>query len=315
MKRIDTDIETRVIELYENGETMKSIGLQLNLGPVSVKNILERFGIPIRSKGGKTKLPEELIVDLYKKQNSTGVLAKQFGVCVKTICDILKKHNVERNNPQGAFNLDRNYFKSIDRPDKAYFLGLLLTDGNVWGKQIRIELKSDDEYILNTFAKYIGRPEAKLHRRKGGYYKCNFSHLNTYCDQWVKDLAQWSVTPKKTNTAKMPILSEDMMPHLIRGIIDGDGYISADGSQIGICGANYENIKIIRDYLVKILNVKEVKILTNIYNVHSIIWGSKKDVLKIGEYIYKDKNDCYLKRKFDRWYSKFNSHVNPEVNE
>lgn len=314
MKRTDTDIETRVIELYENGKTMKSIGLQLNIGPVSVKNILERFGIPIRSKGGKTKLPEELIVDLYKKQNSTGVLAKQFGVSVKTICDILKKHNIERNNPQGAFNLDRNYFKSIDRPDKAYFLGLLLTDGNVWGKQIRIELKSDDEYILNTFAKYIGRPEAKLHRRISGKNSI-LSHLNTYCDQWVKDLAQWSVTPKKTYTTKIPILSEDMMPHLIRGIIDGDGYISADGSQIGICGANYENIKIIKDYLIHTLDIRDNLIITTNNGIYDVKWGSKKDVLKIGEYIYKDKNDCYLKRKFDRWYSKFNSHVNPEVNE
>ena len=105
------------------------------------------------------------------------------------------------------------------------------------------------------------------------------------------------------------------MPHLIRGIIDGDGYISADGSQIGICGANYENIKIIKDYLIHTLDIRDNLIITTNNGIYDIKWGSKKDVLKIGEYIYKDKNDCYLKRKFDRWYSKFNSHVNPEVNE
>lgn len=314
MKRLDSKIEKQVINRYESGESMKSISDDLSIGITSIKNILERFEIPVRSKGGKMKLPEEMIVDLYKKQNSTGVLAKQFGVSVKTICDILKRHNVKRDNPQGAFNLDRNYFKCIDRPDKAYFLGLLLTDGNVWNKQIRIELKSDDEYILETFAKYIGRPEAKLHRRISSK-NSTLTHLNTYCKQWVEDLEQWSMTPNKTYTATMPILEDSMMPHLIRGIIDGDGYISKDGSQIGVCGANFKNIEIIKNFLIDKLDINKNSIIKLNNGIYDVKWSSKKDVLKIGEYIYKDKCDCYLKRKYDRWYSKFNSYVNPEVNE
>lgn len=119
MKRIDTTIELDVIKLYESGKSMKYISESLHIGVVSVKNILERFGIPIRSSGGINKLPEQKIIDLYKQQNSTGVISKLFDVSVKTVCDILKKHNIERNNPQGAYTLKRDYFKNIDTFDKA----------------------------------------------------------------------------------------------------------------------------------------------------------------------------------------------------
>jgi hypothetical protein len=30
-------------------------------------------------------------------------------------------------------------------------------------------------------------------------------------------------------------------------------------------------------------------------------WSSKKDILKIGQYIYQNKQDCYLKRKYNNF--------------
>ena len=32
-----------------------------------------------------------------------------------------------------------------------------------------------------------------------------------------------------------------------------------------------------------------------------LIWSSKKDIKLIGDYLYKDKNDCYLLRKYNNF--------------
>lgn len=40
-------------------------------------------------------------------------------------------------------------------------------------------------------------------------------------------------------------------------------------------------------------------------------WASKKDIKLIGDYLYKDKNNCYLVRKFNNFESII--HVDTEV--
>ena len=57
----------------------------------------------------------------------------------------------------------------------------------------------------------------------------------------------------------MPLIKNDLMSHLIRGIIDGDGWITKRG-QIGLCG-NYQLVSQVKDYLVDTLNVYNVKII------------------------------------------------------
>lgn len=90
------------------------------------------------------------------------------------------------------------------------------------------------------------------------------------------------------------------MPHLIRGLIDGDGWISFKGRQIGYCG-NKECVTYLRDYLVENLNVYKVKVLNIKKNLWQVVWCSKKDIQLIGDYIYKDKQDCFLQRKYDNF--------------
>lgn len=321
-KRTSPDMEEKIILDYQSGMSMSQVGEKYGVNAVTVKNILDRQGITPRTKGGLNQINWDEIVKLYKKGNSTGKIAKLYDISVKTVCDILKRYNVKRDNRQGGYNLDRDFWKNIDTPAKAYFLGWLITDGNVWGKQVRIELGSSDEEILELFRKYTGNT-SKIHRRKrvvkakdGSTIRISyFSCVTAYCKQWVVDLNKLGIHPNKTPDFCIPEISEELLPHMLRGMIDGDGSVSKSGNLIAFYG-NQANVEKFRQLLFDRFEIKFPNLRVR-ESVSWISWGSKRDVKTIGEYIYNDKSDLFLKRKYDRWISNPNNqsilHANTEI--
>jgi hypothetical protein len=124
-------------------------------------------------------------------------------------------------------NFDQSYFDVIDTEDKAYFLGLLFADGNVYMKRNRVQitLANEDSYILDKFSQCINS-SAKLYLDREIYSKLILDS---------KPLCQYLIIlgciERKSLTLKFP--SEEQVPkhllhHFIRGYFDGDGHISKD---------------------------------------------------------------------------------------
>lgn len=117
------------------------------------------------------------------------------------------------------------------------------------------------------------------------------------------DLSKYGMIEEKTWKTFLPTIDDNLMPHLIRGLIDGDGWITLYkpqtrkyGCGLGFCG-NKDLVLGVRDYLCNKLNVYPVKhTLRN--KLHQILWCSAKDVAKISNYIYENSN-IYLTRKYD----------------
>ena len=310
MKRTNKEIESKVIDFYNLGNSMQIIALEFGMSPTTVLRILQRNKISIRTNGGIYKLPEQEIIDKYKAGNSCTQIANEYNVTFHTISNILEKHNIDRNNIYHNLDLIENYWEDINSFDKAYFLGLLLADGNVYGNQVKIELASKDEYILEKFSFYTKNTNKliKINRQNKG----NFVAFSVKREKWVNDLCKFGVVPNKTFNVELPILSENMMSHLIRGLIDGDGWISEKGRQIGFCG-NEKCVTQLRDYLCRKLNISIPKIIHPDTNLWQITWHKKNDIQTICEFIYKDKNDCFLKRKYNNYLKLI--HGNTEITE
>lgn len=298
-KRTSPEIEKEIIKSYNSGLSMAECGKQYHVSNTTVLAILNRNNIPKRTKGGIYALPEKEIIQRYKSGESCQAIADSFKVTFHSISNILERYNIPRNNKYSNKKLDENYFEKIDRPDKAYFLGFMLTDGNVSlkGNIIRLALSSKDEEILQIFKEKTGN-ESKLVIREDDKHNEKIFQLRS--SKWKKDLSTYGVVPRKTSIAYMPILNSSLMPHLIRGMIDGDGWISAAGHQLGFCG-NEQTVTQLRDYFVKTLNVYNVKILKTRVNLWQVAWASKKDIQKIGDFIYKDKENCFLTRKYNNF--------------
>lgn len=298
-KRISPEIEQEVIKLYNSGLSMAKAGAPYDISSATVMSILNRNNIPKRTKGGIYAIPEQEVITRYKNGESCQVIADSFKVTFHTISNILEKNNIARDNKYKNINLNENYFEKIDNNDKAYFLGFMLTDGNVSLNEniIRLSLSSKDEEILNIFKEKTGN-ENKICIREDEKHSERTFQLRS--KKWKDDLAKYGVVPQKTSISEMPVLSTDMMSHLIRGMIDGDGWISAASHQLGFCG-NEKTVTQLKKYLVKTLDLYDVKIIHASINLWQIAWASKKDIQKIGNFIYKDKEDCFLNRKYNNF--------------
>src|SRR5690554_4215565 len=90
----------------------------------------------------------------YYKGENPKELANEIGVHYATL--------INRFNENGylilrskSISLKHHYFESIDSHRKAYFLGLLLSDGCISGNRVIIYLQERDKHILETFKKEI----------------------------------------------------------------------------------------------------------------------------------------------------------------
>lgn len=52
------------------------------------------------------------------------------------------------------YKINENYFENIDNKNKAYWLGFIAADGNVYGNKLSIELNSKDEGHLKIFRRF-----------------------------------------------------------------------------------------------------------------------------------------------------------------
>ena len=122
-------------------------------------------------------------------------------------------------------NFNDDYFETIDTEDKAYFLGLLFADGNVYAARHRVQitLVNEDAYILQAFATAIGYTgKMYIDREK-------YSKLILPSKKMCADLTKLGCTPNKSLTLQFPTeVPDELMHHFIRGYFDGDGHISKD---------------------------------------------------------------------------------------
>lgn len=130
--------------------------------------------------------------------------------------------------------VNEGYFSTIDTPDKAYWLGLLTTDGNVSGTRICINLIDREHLVL--LAKTLGISESSIrkHQKKTKDKVYSIYRLQFRSKQMVQDLDRLGVCPQKTFAIVPWIGPAHLMPHYWRGCLDGDGCISASRSRIPV---------------------------------------------------------------------------------
>lgn len=131
-------------------------------------------------------------------------------------------------------NLRKDYFETISTEEQAYFLGLLITDGNVYRNRLELALNKSDEAILLRL-----RDELGLSRPLRYNEKTRSARFNVQCDKLITDLAKWGVIPNKTFIASAPDLPPDLQRHFWRGAIDGDGCIqfTQNKAMFSFCGS------------------------------------------------------------------------------
>ena len=234
----------------------------------------------------------------------------------KILKDVPKYTKAKLNNP----NMKEHFFQDIDEEAKAYFLGLLISDGNVFkddtGRQASISITLDlkDEYMLEKFKEVLQANTSV------GYDGRGCGQIAVRSNIMAEDLAKYGVIPRKSYSTYLPKISCEMMPHLIRGIFDGDGSIMAKPSpnndghnrflhSISFCGT-HKLMEDISNYSFEYLNLKQKPSVYDYKDrqLSDFKIQNAKDMQTFGDWMY-NYSTIYLNRKKDI-YDNFLQHYN-----
>ena len=131
------------------------------------------------------------------------------------------------------YQLNENYFETIDTREKAYFLGLLTADGCIHKsipkkrhKRISLILKEEDKYIINALAEAIEfNGNIRINTiRKGKYAGHKYACILFTSDKMAADLAKYGVVNNKSIIKhSYPNIPNEFDYDYIRGYFDGNG--------------------------------------------------------------------------------------------
>lgn len=220
--------------------------------------ILKSYNVSLERK--LEILPEEIknliISDYIEHKLTVKTLYQKYKhvVTYPIITKILKDSSNLRNQ---RILYNSEFFK-IMSPELAYFGGLLYADGNIYkrddciGHTVQLAVSVKDIEIIEKFCFYAEIDFKRVGfvtntaRENQDFIKSGTISKLVYIRLTGEDLAEsllpFSIIPRKTYNYVEPNIPKHLIPNYIKGMIDGDGWISISRRknyfvyQIGVCG-------------------------------------------------------------------------------
>ena len=310
MSRCLTEEEKeKIIKLHNEGYDTVKTGEIIGRSDSAVGRYIKQCGLkPIGKKRLLNKDEEKKVCDLYLSGLTSAEIYEQHFKdkvgCQETIQTIVRRNGIARKSGHQNY-INHDYFEIIDTPEKAYFLGLMLTDGNVhYDKRsenrqpsIQIALNGNDIAILEKFKSEISADNKISVYTNDGRFECVFI---VHSLKMAQDLERYAIVPRKTFSIQgMPNVPEVYMRDLIRGIFDGDGtvYILTKEQKLrfGFYGT-HDLISDIVKFLHNEINLPLNKI-TDKETVSFITFGKMEQIKSFYDYIYYSQDVTCLSRK------------------
>lgn len=271
----------------------------------------------------------ESVIKMYTDGIKMKEISKALKMKSQTISDILKENNIKiRNNTEyrtsvelstnRQYEFDQSFFEVINTPNKAYWLGFIYADGNVYvknydkdngkskGGSLEIGLQRQDEYHLTNFINDVGGNnliEQRDVRLGEKTYPSSRIVLNSI--KMCRDLINHGCTPRKSLSLKFPnSVPDQLMSHFIRGYIDGDGcvafytYEKIDSFSVTILGTQefLEGIK----YVLNSNEINTNKIKKDKSEAFLMGITGQDNLARLYNFLYSDAN-VFLGRKIDKY--------------
>lgn len=170
-------------------------------------------------------LNEEKLIDDYRSKTMTiRELEQKYHIGRTQIRNIIKNTGVEyrtKSISNQRYKINTSYFKQIDTPNKAYMLGFIYADGNVYKSHLKVDINKKDELLLFSFLQEL-ESEHRIYNYKDS------RQMTIVNETLVGDLFKLGVFPRKTSNMYFPTseqVPDELISHFIRGYFDGDGSI------------------------------------------------------------------------------------------
>ncbi len=238
----------------------------------------------------------DVIEAMYLNGNTTKEISEVVRVSDSQVRNVLRQRDVTLvgRRRTGGHKINETFFRKWT-PEMTYVLGFIVTDGCISGNSVIIAQKEAPILKRISDAMQTTFPVNKRSNNGNSYLHT----LNISRKSIVEDLAELGVYPAKSLTQEMPDVPSEYLPHFIRGVIDGDGWVQDRGYVMNVTTASESFANALHDvFNAQGLNGR-VAVDGNAYRV----WVSgKQDVINLADWIYEDCGDLYLRRKYERFY-------------
>ena len=289
----------------------KQIANNLNLEYKTVKYFAEREHL----KKGCVNIfltleQEKYILNNYNKM-STKEISNILNCSVRDINIFLDYNKLIFNSKK--YTINENYFEIIDSPNKAYWLGFLYADGCILVKEknnkksyvLEVSLSEDDILHLEKFKMSLKSNAPIKHKVIKNKYKA--SRINICNKKICEDLIKLGCVPKKSLILTFPTeeqVPKKLIPHFIRGYLDGDGCIFNNGDDnvsISFIGT-YDFLNSIENIMHEEFGLTKT-VLEKKGNAYQCQWKGKGNLKTWFDYLYNYEDIIFLQRKFEKFFA------------
>jgi DNA-binding CsgD family transcriptional regulator len=250
---LQVDAQTLHNAYWNEGETLVTLGQRYGKAPGTIHHWFQKYQIPTRSVTESRKLTARAVtpteaqqmVELYAQGLSSDEVGAKFGRAGRLVRTHLTQAGVMRPKAVAvrraanegkirATTLNARFFKTLT-PASAWVLGLLFGDGHVQiieGHSYGIHLAGSKQ-VLEAVAQHLGHNrEPKQMKQKGKLLNC--WKLAWYSKTMIEDLAKFGLAGgNKARTMRWPEgITEEMLPHFVRGLWDSDGGWTRKGEHL-----------------------------------------------------------------------------------
>lgn len=237
-------------------------------------------------------MTDEIIIKMYKSGMPFKEMGPIVGISDRAIRNVMYKHGISMNREQYSGQPRKNkvnedYFK-IWSHEMAWVLGLFVTDGHVNKDIHTISFSQKDERILKLIANFMAADY--ILAPTGPTRSTPTLLINSKVIK--KDLGDLGIGASKSLTVPFPDVPEPFLPSFVRGVIDGDGWVSKEGYEMNVTSGS-------PDFASALLSVfhswglksKITQMIGGTNNIINRIWViGKAELPKLAEIIYAGAN-------------------------
>lgn len=298
------------IKKYKNdGMRNEDIAKLYNTSKSTITRLFQANNIYSRNLMNKEKTTPLIIKD-YEDGLQIHAIAKKYHTSQETVSSILKENNIEiRPAYKVTYSINENYFDTIDTPEKAYIIGMIASDGCVFCNRLQIVLQEEDKDILEKINSCLGSNRQLYYierSKKNPNWKNQYSLIivNKHIADQLKSIG---LIENKSLSLEFPnVITDKLLPHFLRGLLDGDGFLEKKRYRVGYTGTPML-LEEINNRINRILGINfyihAEKCKNNSTSTMKI--SNKKDCINFLNYIYKDAS-IYMNRKYNLYQNYIN---------
>ncbi len=283
---------------------------------MTTKCKLSKRGIPPKHTKIETKQKESIISDYKTGEFSFSSLGDKYNRNTSSIARLLNKNGFKAKSASDLakkYEINENYFNSIDTEGKAYLLGFLYADGSncVSNYEIIVSLQERDISILENFKKEMNSTHPiKIYNAETNGVSRRYCRLSIGNKKISTDLERHGCMQTKSFKIKKPdSVPYNLIHHFFRGYFDGDGSFAVNkalkSNMIFTITSNKIFLEQLQDILIEKLSVNKTKISTASNSnecIGVLVYGGRGNCIKIRDWMYNNAT-IFLERKKDKLYS------------